>query len=90
MTVTVRIPGSLRDWFQGSDEASCQGETLGECIDHLDREFPGMRDRLLNEAGEIAAVLVFVNGENASRLGGLAAPIQDGDEIGIIPFAAGG
>ncbi len=90
MPITVRVPGSLKDWFRGSDEAFCNGRTLGECIDQLDREFPGIRDRLLNEEGEIGAILIFVNGENVTKLEGLATSISDGDEIAIIPFAAGG
>ena len=90
MPVTVSVPGSLKDWFRGSDEAFCNGGTLGECIDQLDREFPGIRARMLNEEGHISAVLIFVNGENVSKLDGLATLISDGDEIGIIPFAAGG
>lgn len=90
MAVTVRVPGSLKDWFGGSDEATCRGGTLGECIDHLDRAFPGIRERLLNEDGEIGAILIFLNGENVTKLEGLASTISDGDEIGIIPFAAGG
>lgn len=90
MAVTVRVPGSLKEWFRGSDEAYCQGATLGECIDQMDREFPGIRDRLLNEEGEIGAILIFLNGENVMKLEGLATSISDGDEIGIIPFAAGG
>lgn len=90
MPVTVRVPGSLKDWFRGSDEATCRGGTLGECIDQLDREFPGVRDRLLNDAGELGAVLVFLNGENVKKLNGLATSISDGDEIGILPLAAGG
>jgi len=90
MSITVRVPGSLKEWFRGSDEAFCGAGTLGECIDQLDREFPGIRDRLLNEEGEIGAILIFVNGENVTKLEGLATSISDGDEIGIIPFAAGG
>ena len=90
MPVIVRVPSSLKDWLGGSDEASCQGSTLGECIDRLDCEFPGIRDRLLNEDGEIGAILIFLNGENVMKLEGLATSISDGDEIGIIPFAAGG
>jgi len=90
MAVIVRVPGSLKDWFGGSDEVSCEGKTLGECIDRIDREFPGIRDRLLNEDGEIGAILIFLNGENVTKLEGLATSISDGDEIGIIPFAAGG
>lgn len=80
----------MKDWFRGSDEASCQGGTLGECIAALDREFPGIRDRLMNDEGKIAAVLIFLNGENVTKLKGLSTEISDGDEIGIIPFAAGG
>ena len=90
MAVTVRVPGSLKSWFGGSDEVLCQGGTLGECIADLDRSFPGIRDRLLNEEGEIGAILIFLNGENVTKLEGLASRIGDGDEIGIIPFAAGG
>jgi MoaD family protein len=80
----------LREWFQGSDEASCPAGTLGECIDQLDRQFPGVRRRLLNDEGRIAAVLIFLNGENVTKLKGLTTEISDGDEIGIIPLAAGG
>ena len=90
MAVTVRVPGSLKDWFRGSEEASCRGGTLGECIDQMDREYPGIRDRLLNEEGEIGAILIFLNGENVTKLEGLATSISDGDELGVIPFAAGG
>ena len=90
MPVTVRVPGSLKEWFRGSDEASCQAGTLGECIDQLDRSFPGIRGRLLNEEGEMGAILIFLNGENVMKLEGLGTSISDGDEIGILPLAAGG
>lgn len=90
MPVTVRVPGSMKDWFQGREEASCRAGSLRECIEQLDRAFPGIRDRVLNEGGEISAVLIFVNGENVTSLDGLATSIRDGDEIGILPFAAGG
>ncbi len=90
MTVTVRVPGSLKQWFGGRDEAFCEGGTLGECIDQLDQRFPGIRDRLLSEEGRLGAVLIFLNGENVSKLDGLATAVRDGDEIGLIPFAAGG
>jgi MoaD family protein len=90
MAVTVRVPGSLKNWFGGSDEVSCQGASLGECVDDLERRFPGIRDRLLTEEGEIGAILIFLNGENVTKLEGLGTRMSDGDEIGIIPFAAGG
>ncbi len=90
MAITVRVPGSLKSWFQGSDEATCGGSNLKECIEHLEGQFPGLRERLLNDEGEISAVLIFLNGENVMSLDGLSTTVADGDEIGIIPFAAGG
>lgn len=90
MAVIVRVPGSLKDWFQGDDEAICQGETMGECLEHLIERFPDLRDRLFDENGELSSVLVFLNGENILSLEGLATSVKDGDEVGIIPLAAGG
>jgi len=90
MSVIIRVPGSLKDWFQGDDEAVCKGETMGECLEYLIGRFPGLRDRLFDKNSELSAVLVFLNGENILSLGGLATPVKDGDEAGIIPLAAGG
>jgi molybdopterin converting factor small subunit len=90
MSVIIRVPGSLKDWFQGDDEAVCQGETMGECLEYLIGRFPDLRDRLFDKNSELSAVLVFLNGENILSLEGLATPVKDGDEAGIIPLAAGG
>ncbi len=90
MSIIIRVPGSLKEWFDGTDEAICQGNTVGECFDHLDNKFPGLRDRLINDKDELSAVLVFINGENIRNLDGLTTVVKDGDEIGIIPLAAGG
>jgi molybdopterin synthase sulfur carrier subunit len=89
MPLTVRVPGSLKGWLKGSEEAACQGKTLRECIDDLDEAYPGIKNRLITEAGEVS-VLIFLNGENSAGLDGLDTRVNDGDEIGIIPFAAGG
>jgi sulfur-carrier protein len=90
MPITVRVPGSLKDWLEGREEASCQGKTLRECIDNLESRFPGIQNRLVDEEGEIGPVLIFLNGENIAKREGLTTEIHDGDEIGIIPLAAGG
>lgn len=90
MPVTLYLPGSLKDWLQGADEAACQGRTVGQCLDDLENRFPGFRDRVLDADGAISQVLVFLNGENVMKLSGLESPVKDGDELGIIPLAAGG
>ncbi len=90
MSIIVRIPGSLSEWFEGKDEALCQGNTIGECFDQLGNRYPGLRDRLISEKNQLSSILVFLNGENIRNLDGRATVVKDGDEIGIIPLAAGG
>ncbi len=90
MSIIIRVPGSLSEWFDGTDEALCQGNTVGECFDYLSKQYPIFRDRLINKKDELSTMLVFINGENIRNLDGLATVVKDGDEIGIIPLAAGG
>lgn len=91
MSITVIIPGSLKDWFGGSDQATCEGKTMGECIDDLDNKFSGFRRRVVDVKGEISSsVMIFLDGQNLRSLDGLATPVKDGDEVSVIPFAAGG
>ena len=92
MNIKVLLPGSLRDWLGGKDEALCHGNTIGECIEELDKEFSGFKKRLLNEKGEIKeSILFFINGDNVRNTGqGLDSPLKDNDEISILPFMAGG
>lgn len=85
------VPGSLKDWLGGSELAVCEGKTIGECIDALDSKFPGFRSRVFDEKGEISSsLMIFIDGQNLRSLDGLASHVKDGDEISIIPFAAGG
>lgn len=90
MAITIRIPGSLQDWLSGRDEAVCMGGTVRECFVHIDAEHPGFYNRVTDDAGGISQVLVFLNGDNIKNLAGLDTSVRDGDEIGIIPLAAGG
>ncbi len=90
MTVTVRIPGSLAGWFNGDDEVACQGKTVRECFRAIQEKHPGFQERIFDARGNIGLVLIFVNGENIKNLAGVDTPVLDGDEIGIIPLAAGG
>ncbi|MFZ3055227.1 MAG: MoaD family protein [Smithella sp.] len=91
MSISFIVPGSLKDWFGGSEQVICEGKTIGECIDDLDSKFPGFRHRVFDEKGEInSSVMIFIDGQNLRLLKGLATPVKDGDEVSIIPFAAGG
>ena len=66
------------------------GETLGGLIDDLETAHPGLRERLL-EGGDLRRfVNVYVNDEDVRFIGGLEAPVADGDEVVVLPAVAGG
>ena len=90
MTVEVRIPTILRTYTGGEKAVHGQGETLGGLIDDLETAHPGLRERLL-EGGDLRRfVNVYVNDEDVRFIGGLEAPVADGDEVGVLPAVAGG
>ena len=91
MSVTVRIPTPLRRVTNGQEKALAEGGNLDEAISSLDAQFPGIRERLCDERGEIRNfVNIYVNGEDIRFLDGLRTATKPGDEISIVPAVAGG
>ena len=91
MSVMVRIPAPLRRVTEGQDKVSVEGTSLNEIIRSLDSQFPGIRERLCDEQGELRNfVNVYVNGEDVRFLQGLTTATKAGDEISIVPAVAGG
>ena len=86
-----RIPGPLRRLSDGQITVEVVATDLGSAIDALDARYPGFRDRLLDDKGELRQfVNVYVNDEDV-RLGpGLKAKVTEKDEISIVPAVAGG
>jgi len=90
-SVTVRIPTPLRKLTLDADVVTGEGETLAECIDSLESRFPGLRDRLCDETGELRRfVNVYINGEDVRFQSGLQTRLSGGDEVSIVPAVAGG
>jgi sulfur-carrier protein len=90
MTVEVRIPTILRTYTAGEKAVHGDGSTLGGLIDNLESAHPGLRDRLL-EGGDLRRfVNVYVNDEDVRFIGGLEAPVADGDQVVVLPAVAGG
>lgn len=91
MTVKILIPTVLRRATGGMNEVPVEGGTIADCIDKLEAQFPGLKERLCDESGEIRRfVNVYVNGEDVRFLAGKATPTQAGDEVSIVPAVAGG
>ena len=91
MSVLVRIPTPLRRVTNGQDKVNVEGATINEIVSSLESEFPGMKERLCDEQGELRNfVNVYVNGEDVRFLQGIETPTKEGDEISIVPAVAGG
>ena len=90
-TVSVSIPPTLRRFCGDQEHVEVAPGTVAEAIDQLHQRFNGIRDRLLDPAGNIrGSVLVFVNQEDIRFLQNQKTPVQGGDELSIIPAFAGG
>jgi len=91
MSVTVRLPGALRDAAGGETKLSASGETLRELITDIDRRHPGFASRVLDEVGALRSyVNVYIGDEDARTRGGSGAAVPDGSEVMVIPAMAGG
>ena len=91
MSVLVRIPTPLRRMTGGKDKVEVESSTLGEMVDTLESTYPGFKERLVDENGELRYfVNIYVNGEDVRFLQGLETSTSTGDEISIVPAVAGG
>jgi molybdopterin synthase sulfur carrier subunit len=91
MTVKVRIPTPLRGLTQDKDVVPGAEGTLALCIDGLETAFPGLKDRICDDTGELRRfVNVYINGEDVRFMDGLASALKEGDEVSIVPAVAGG
>ena len=91
MGVTVRIPGPLRRVTNGEQQVDIDAANVLETIDSLDSKFPGIKERLCDETGDLRYfVNVYLNGEDVRFLQGLQTATKTGDELSIVPAVAGG
>jgi molybdopterin synthase sulfur carrier subunit len=91
MAVLVRIPTPLRTLTKGSAEVQAKGDTVRDLVEDLERQFPGLRERLLDDAGELRRFInVYVNEEDIRFLTGKTTVLKDGDQVSIVPAIAGG
>jgi molybdopterin synthase sulfur carrier subunit len=75
----------------GVADVSAAGGTVRELIEDLERQFPGMRERLCDETGALRRfVNVFVGDEDIRFLEGIETSIEEGAQVSIIPAVAGG
>ena len=91
MSVSVRIPTILRTYTGGESEVTAEGATLAAILDDLDRNYAGIKGRILDERGALRRfVNVYVGNDDVRFLDNLATPTPDGTQISVIPAVAGG
>ena len=91
MAKKVRIPTPLRKLTNNEELVEVTGATIDEAITELQKRYPGIKERLMDETGNVRRfVNVYVNEEDIRFLQNQQTPLKDGDEISIIPAIAGG
>ena len=88
---TVKLPPVLRKLSNGAKQVQVEGQTIGEVLDALDRQFPTIKNQLLTEDGQIARfVNVYLNDEDVRFMEGLVTPVPSDATIVILPAMSGG
>lgn len=91
MAVNVRIPTPLRKLTQEEELVQVNATTVSGAFTELQNRFPGIKERLVDESGNVRKfVNVYVNEEDIRFLQNQQTALKDGDEISIIPAIAGG
>ena len=91
MSVTVRVPTTLRTLTGGASEVVVDGATVGDVLAALEAIHPGFAERILDDVGGLRRfVNVFVADDDVRFLDALATQVPDGETVSIIPAVAGG
>ena len=91
MSVKVRIPSPLRTYTNGADVVEATGATVGDALDSLQAKAIGIETRLFKSPKQLNRfVNIYLNDEDIRFLQNLETPVNEGDEISIVPAIAGG
>ena len=91
MSITIRVPAPLRNLTEDQSKILIDASTIYELIEQLESLFPGMKDRLVDEKGDLRYfVNLYLNGEDVRFLNGVDTAVNSGDELSIVPAVAGG
>jgi len=88
---SIRIPTPLRKLTNELEVVQASGANVGEILANLEKAFPGLKERICDEQGNVRRfVNVFINDEDIRFLDEQATVVKDSDEISIVPAIAGG
>ena len=86
----VKIPEILNSYTKGENKLSINGTTLFEIIESLEKQYPGIKEKFI-ENGEIRQFInIYIDGEDVRFKNGLKTKVNTESEITILPAIAGG
>jgi molybdopterin synthase sulfur carrier subunit len=81
----------MRKLTNDREVVEATGANVGELIDDLEKSYPGIKERLCDDAGNVRRfVNIFLNDEDIRFLEDKATAVKAGDEVSIVPAIAGG
>lgn len=90
MGIKVRIPTPLQKLTNGKAEVECNAKNVSELLDSIEKDFPGMKERLSEDGKVRRFINIYVNEEDIRFMEKEATALKDGDTISIVPAIAGG
>lgn len=89
--LSVRIPTPLRRLTGDKDEVALNAKNVGNLVEELEKQYPGVKERLCDENGNLRRFInVYVNNEDIRFLEGMKTELKESDIVSIIPAIAGG
>ncbi len=90
-TITVSIPGPLREYCEGASQLSLAALTVRAVLDQFEQRRPALHRNIRDETGKVRPHLnLFVNSDNVRDLQGLDTSLAPGDVVTILPAVSGG
>ncbi len=90
VSVKISIPSSCHEFTGGQSVAEVGGDTVGECLDDLARQFPGIPRGLFDREGKLLDYLAIYVNLKSTYSEGLDTPVKDGDKLDIVLFPIAG
>ena len=90
MAVKVHVHATHRQFTDGLEVVDVKGNTVGECLNQLVREFPEVEKALFAKKDKLHNIVEVYLNHTSAYPNELAKPVKDGDEIHLVVMLAGG
>ncbi len=90
MPIKVRIPTPLQRITNGKAEVECLAKNIAELVEVLERDYPGIKERLSDNGKIRRFINIYVNEEDIRFVNKEETTLKDGDSVSIVPAIAGG